>query len=357
MTRRLAALAALGASLAAPAAAAADCHEEPVRAAPRQDLALEVVGLVNQHRASIGLGALAPSPALMRSALWKSNHMALLGYFDHADPAPPKARDFSTRMRDCGYGGGTMGENIAYGSRTAAAVMSQWLDSPGHRRNIENPEFTQIGVGTAGTSPHWTQTFGAGGGPEPANAAPAAAADAVTLAEDTTANAALTANDRDAPNEWLHVTALEERPALAVTASADGRGVAIAPARDFFGTVTLQQTVADLMGAAATTTLTVTVTPVNDAPVAASDTRTIGRRARRVLVDVLANDRDVDGDRLAVRLVRRPRYGSASVSGNRVAYRPRRRRWPGRDSFTYRAVDAEGVTASATVVLRGRRRR
>ena len=97
-------------------------------------LAQQVVALVNQHRASLGLAGLQNDQALTDSAAWKASHMANYGYFDHNDPAPPVARDPFTRMTDCGYSaGGAEGENIAFGQTDANDVMNAWLNSPGHK--------------------------------------------------------------------------------------------------------------------------------------------------------------------------------------------------------------------------------
>ena len=55
------------------------------------------------------------------------------------------------------------GENIAYGYPTAAAVMKAWMNSPGHRSNILNRQFTKIGLGLARSAdgtPYWVQDFG-----------------------------------------------------------------------------------------------------------------------------------------------------------------------------------------------------
>jgi uncharacterized protein YkwD len=137
-------------------------------------LAQQVVGLVNQHRASMGLAALSIDATLTDSAAWKSQHMAAYGYFAHNDPAPPVARDPFTRMQNCGYAsGGTLGENIAAGQQTASDVMTAWLNSPGHRANIEAPSFRSTGVGVAVGGPYgiyWTQEFASGvssGSPPP----------------------------------------------------------------------------------------------------------------------------------------------------------------------------------------------
>ena len=53
-------------------------------------------------------------------------------------------------MTDCGYSaGGAEGENIAFGQTDANDVMNAWLNSPGHKANIEQPSFRSIGVGAA----------------------------------------------------------------------------------------------------------------------------------------------------------------------------------------------------------------
>ena len=148
--------------------------------APNASFASQVVALVNQHRASLGLGALAVDAALTDSAVWKARHMANYAYFDHNDPAPPVARDPFQRMTDCGYAaGGALGENIAAGQQTPADVMAAWIASTGHRMNLENPAFRSIGVGVAIGGPfgiYWVQDFAggvsAGGAPPPPPPAP-----------------------------------------------------------------------------------------------------------------------------------------------------------------------------------------
>ena len=143
--------------------------------------AQQVVGLVNQHRLSLGLFALSVNATLTDAAVWKSRHMAAYGYFAHSDPAPPVARDAITRMLDCGYAsGGWIGENIASGQQTPSAVVTAWLSSPEHRANIESSAFRSTGVGVAVGGPsgfYWTQEFAGGSGtgtppPAPPSAPP-----------------------------------------------------------------------------------------------------------------------------------------------------------------------------------------
>lgn len=152
--------------------------------AARADLAQQVVALVNSHRQQLGLSTLNVSPTLTKSAAWKAAHMAEYQYMQHDDPAPPVARTVAQRLDACGYPGDTSGwgENIAYGFQTAQDVMNAWLNSPGHKANIENASYRAIGVGAATAtngSVYWTQDFGtaddsgaSGGGSGGGSAAP-----------------------------------------------------------------------------------------------------------------------------------------------------------------------------------------
>jgi uncharacterized protein YkwD len=174
-------LTAVAALAAAPAQAVTNCTPSSSWGSNRADLASQVVSLINQHRAGMGLSQLGISSTLAASSEWKSLHMAANGYFDHNDPAPPVSRTASQRVKDCGYGGGSWGENIAWGYASAQAVVNGWLGSSGHKANIENPAFTSTGVGVAantGGQLYWTQNFGtdvpAATPPPPATPAPAA---------------------------------------------------------------------------------------------------------------------------------------------------------------------------------------
>jgi uncharacterized protein YkwD len=65
----------------------------------------------------------------------------------------------SDRVSDAGYAWRTVGENVAWGYPSVAAVMDGWLGSPGHCANLMNPAFEELGVGLAGS--YWTQVFAA----------------------------------------------------------------------------------------------------------------------------------------------------------------------------------------------------
>jgi uncharacterized protein YkwD len=121
-----------------------------------------VVRIVNTHRVRIGRRPLRGSTALNRSATWKARHMARYLYFGHEDPAPPVARGVPQRLAACGFER-SGSENLAYGYRTALSVVRAWLNSPGHRRNLELPSWKYMGVGAAssrGGSTFWAQNFG-----------------------------------------------------------------------------------------------------------------------------------------------------------------------------------------------------
>jgi uncharacterized protein YkwD len=143
-----------------PAAAATGCVPEGTWPAARGDLAAQVVDLVNAHRARLGLQALAVSPTLTAAATWKARHMAAYSYLAHDDPAPPAARTSGERLAECGYPRASWGENIAAGYETAQAALDGWLASPGHRANLERPEYRATGVGAAGSRLSWAQAFG-----------------------------------------------------------------------------------------------------------------------------------------------------------------------------------------------------
>src|SRR5690348_3311528 len=160
----VAAVGVLGAATPA-RAAVGNCTPDAAWGVADATLASQVVALVNQHRQALGLATLGVSPTLTASADWKSLHMGYYGYLQHDDPAPPVARTVSDRLAACAYPIGTVGwgENIAYGYATPQAVMTAWLNSSGHRANIENPSYRAIGVGVArGLNGlyYWTQDFG-----------------------------------------------------------------------------------------------------------------------------------------------------------------------------------------------------
>jgi hypothetical protein len=141
------------------------------------DQVVRVVELTNVERQKAGLGPLAINPALNQAASGYAAVLASTSCFAHTcGPVP----DFAARAANAGYTGWTgLAENIAGGQRTPEQVVSSWMNSPGHRANILNGAYNEIGVGIATGGPYgiyWAQEFGARRGvaaPAPA-AAPAA---------------------------------------------------------------------------------------------------------------------------------------------------------------------------------------
>lgn len=117
----------------------------------------KVVDLVNQERQKQGLKPLTLNKKLSDVARTKSKDMMDKGYFDHNSPTYGSPFDM---MKQFGIEYTTAGENIAKGQQSPEDVMNAWMNSDGHRKNILNPDFTEIGVGyVKGDTTYWTQQF------------------------------------------------------------------------------------------------------------------------------------------------------------------------------------------------------
>jgi uncharacterized protein YkwD len=112
------------------------------------------VSALNEHRVSVGCPALEWNGDVAAVAQAHSDDMVERDFFDHTNPDGDSPFD---RLLDAGISYSGAAENIAYGYRTADAVLAGWLDSPGHRANIENCSLTEHGVGL--TSSYWTHVF------------------------------------------------------------------------------------------------------------------------------------------------------------------------------------------------------
>jgi uncharacterized protein YkwD len=124
------------------------------------------VVLINQHRASNGLGPLKTCVTLNRSAQGHSEDMRDKNYFSHTGL---DGSSMVTRSCDACYSfacplGTAMGENIAAGNSGASGTFTQWKNSSGHNMNMLSPNYTVMGIGRAtggGTyGVYWTNVFG-----------------------------------------------------------------------------------------------------------------------------------------------------------------------------------------------------
>jgi uncharacterized protein YkwD len=124
-------------------------------------LAKESIQLVNQARKEAGLVPLTENPILGEVAMAYSNRMATEGFYGHEDPEGNQAEN---RIAAADYLAQMTAENIAAGQPDAQMVVVGWLDSPGHRANMMNPDLREIGAGYAYTSTppyqhYWTHLF------------------------------------------------------------------------------------------------------------------------------------------------------------------------------------------------------
>ncbi len=105
-----------------------------------------IISLANDARAENNLGELKTSGLLAKAAQAKANDMLARQYFSHNTPDGATPWSF---IKAVGYSYTTAGENLAIDFTQAESVQSAWMNSPGHRANILNGNFTEIGIGIA----------------------------------------------------------------------------------------------------------------------------------------------------------------------------------------------------------------
>lgn len=121
----------------------------------------EVVNIVNHERSKAGLSPLRIHSQLNAAAQAHSDDMARNNFMSHTGSDGSSMGD---RIKRHGYNYRTAGENVAAGQRSPQDVMRSWMNSSGHRQNILNPNFRDIGVAYANGGSfgiYWTQKFGA----------------------------------------------------------------------------------------------------------------------------------------------------------------------------------------------------
>ena len=123
----------------------------------------EMLARVNAARREAGVPPLRANSRLDLAAQRHAEDMLARNYFAHQSPEKQTVRD---RAKAAGYDWRAIGENIAEGQFSVNEVMDTWLHSPGHRRNILDPAFKELGAGLAlGRSGReyrvvWAQAFG-----------------------------------------------------------------------------------------------------------------------------------------------------------------------------------------------------
>jgi len=116
----------------------------------------QVIDLTNQQRRANGLSDLKANWELSRVARVKSQEMSDKKYFSHTSPSYGSPFDM---IKKFGISYRSAGENIAMGQRTPKDVVNAWMNSAGHRANILNTSFKEIGVGYVASGNYWTQMF------------------------------------------------------------------------------------------------------------------------------------------------------------------------------------------------------
>lgn len=103
------------------------------------EITQQVLDLINVSRVSHGLKKLQWNNQLATAAQVHSQSMALGDFFTH--------QELKQRIKAAGYQYSSIGENIAGGQSTSEQALTIWMNSPGHRKNILNPNYTEIGIG------------------------------------------------------------------------------------------------------------------------------------------------------------------------------------------------------------------
>ncbi|HEY9863507.1 MAG TPA: CAP domain-containing protein [Candidatus Obscuribacterales bacterium] len=135
---------------------------------PTSGFVQQVLDLTNEFRSQNGLPPLTLNTQLNATAQEQSQDMAQEDFFDHIglDGSTP-----ASRAQDQGYTFSFIGENIGVGYQTPGEVVQGWIDSPGHRENLLNPNYEEIGIGYfylendtgfENWNHYWTQVFGTG---------------------------------------------------------------------------------------------------------------------------------------------------------------------------------------------------
>ncbi|MBQ4543673.1 MAG: hypothetical protein IJA19_05845 [Clostridia bacterium] len=121
----------------------------------------EVLRLVNEIRASAGVGPLTLDTTLCKAASMRALEMDYRNQMSHTRPS---GKDCFSVLDFYGISFGTCGENIAAGQTSAASVVKGWKNSPSHYQNMINASYTKLGVGYSASGVgdygyYWCQLF------------------------------------------------------------------------------------------------------------------------------------------------------------------------------------------------------
>lgn len=195
----------------------------------------------------------------------------------------------------------------------------------------------------------WSLVFTTEEGGDLENRPPLASDDAFTLDEDASVTVDPLANDVDPDGHPLIIHEVES-PANGEASIVNGRQIEYTPDPNFFGQDSLVYTIEDPAGAVSSATIVFTVVEVNDAPAAVADSfATLAGSS--IVLDVLKNDTDVDGDVLRVVDFTSPQHGQLTLGDTgQLTYLPDSS-FRGADEFNYTIDDGRGGRSSAAVQI------
>jgi hypothetical protein len=180
------------------------------------------------------------------------------------------------------------------------------------------------------------------------NRRPDAVDDTASTDEDTPVTINVRGNDTDPDGDPLTIDSFSQPKHGTVTRS--GGRLVFTPDPEWSGTTTFTYVVCDADGRCDDATVTVTVDPADDTPVANDDAIVI-RDGKPVVIPVVDNDDDADGDPLTVDIVDQPEHGTVTVNDDgTITYTPDEG-YDGDDTFTYEICDPSGNCSEATVTV------
>src|SRR5690606_34443425 len=184
----------------------------------------------------------------------------------------------------------------------------------------------------------------------PISVNPVAEPDTFTINEDMVVFGNVLTNDGDPQGDPLTAALVEAPQSGQLMFNANG-SFAYIPAKDVHGFVTFTYRATDGVNESETALVTIEILPVNDAPVARDDAAVV-EAGQTVVIDVLGNDEDVDGDALVVELVTGPELGMASVdTATGLIHVEVPADFDGTLTFTYRVNDGHVNSKIATVTV------
>ncbi len=227
-------------------------------------------------------------------------------------------------------------ENVNVSNEVDSVVVGGEEIGKSTDKDKKSPSSGGGGGGTGGNS---------GGGST--NNAPVAMDDTADGNEDNEIVIDVLTNDSDEDGDTLSIKTVSDAVYGEVEITTDNK-IKYVPEADWNGENSFTYTVTDGSEESNEATVIVTVNPVNDVPVAVDDT-VEGKEDNEIVIDVLTNDSDEDGDILSIKTVSDAVYGKVEITpDNKIKYIPEAD-WNGEDSFEYIVTDGKGGEVAGTV--------